>query len=97
MYVAHLNDLMKPELIILVDMIKILIFFWKGEPGQQSNKSFATADQAIKDFEKKFKDKTRNVWASRADFKPVPGKYTLLEMDEEEGGEEETADKVRIF
>ena len=53
-------------------------------------------DAAIADFKKKFKDKTRNDWDKRANFQAVPGKYTLLEMDdEEEGQEEDTKEKVR--
>ena len=39
---------------------------------------------AIKDFEKKFKDKTKNDWKDRDNFKAVAGKYTLLEMDTED-------------
>ena len=50
---------------------------------------FATADPAIKDFEKKFKDKTRNNWANREDFSPKPGKYTLLEMALESDDEDD--------
>lgn len=58
-----------------------------GEPGQNALKGPTTADGAIKDFTKKFKDKTKNNWDDRADFSPVSGKYTLLEMDD--GGEDE--------
>ena len=59
-----------------------------GEGGQNSNKMFGSLDKAEKEFCKKFRDKTRNSWEERADFTPVQGKYTLLEMDDEEGGEE---------
>jgi poly [ADP-ribose] polymerase len=45
-------------------------------------------NKAIQDFEKKFKDKTKNNWADRANFQPVSGKYTLLEMDASGDGEE---------
>lgn len=41
-------------------------------------------DKAIKDFEKKFYDKTRNNWSERETFSAVHGKYTLLEMGDEE-------------
>lgn len=62
-----------------------------GEPGQNALKGpFGTPDNAIKDFEKKFKDKTRNSWGDRAAFKAMPGKYTLLEM----AGDEEDEDDV---
>uniref|UniRef100_A0A0B7A0B7 Poly [ADP-ribose] polymerase n=1 Tax=Arion vulgaris TaxID=1028688 RepID=A0A0B7A0B7_9EUPU len=59
-----------------------------GEPGQSSTKGpFNEPTAAIKDFEKKFKDKTRNNWNERVNFTPVKGKYTLLEMagDEDDG------------
>ena len=56
---------------------------------------FSTPDGAIKDFEKKFKDKTQNKWADRASFKPVAGKYTLLEMAGDDG--EDDVDAVSSF
>jgi poly [ADP-ribose] polymerase 2/3/4 len=57
-----------------------------GENGQsQLGASHTDVNKAIKDFEKKFKDKTKNDWSNRANFKPVSGKYTLIEMD---GGDE---------
>ena len=63
-----------------------------GEPGQNAMKGpFTKIDPATKEFEKKFKDKTRNDWSDRANFTPVPGKYTLIDMGDEEEGEEETA------
>ena len=43
---------------------------------------------AIKAFEKKFKDKTKNAWKDRENFKAVKGKYTLIEMDEEADSQE---------
>ncbi len=53
-----------------------------GERGQNAiSNALANVDQAIKDFEKKFKDKTKNNWADRANFQVASGKYTLLEMD----------------
>lgn len=52
-------------------------------------------DGAIKDFEKKFKDKTRNKWEDRANFTPSPGKYTLIEVEStEEEDVTEAAAKV---
>ncbi|KAK3734446.1 hypothetical protein RRG08_029121 [Elysia crispata] len=59
-----------------------------GEPGQNAMKGpFSDDSAAIKDFEKKFKDKTKNNWSDRANFQAVKGKYTLLEMagDDDEG------------
>jgi len=38
----------------------------------------------VADFKKKFQDKTKNKWEERDSFKAHPGKYTLLEMGEEE-------------
>ena len=43
---------------------------------------FGSADPAVKQFEQKFKDKTRNNWAQRDNFVPSPGKYTLIEVGE---------------
>jgi poly [ADP-ribose] polymerase len=48
-----------------------------GERGQFKNMGPMGIDKAIKDFEKKFKDKTGNEWGSRANFKPKSGKYTV--------------------
>lgn len=59
-----------------------------GETGQSSNKLYPSLESAEKEFCKKFKDKTKNSWEERESFTPVKGKYTLLEMDDEEGGEE---------
>ncbi|XP_065065957.1 protein mono-ADP-ribosyltransferase PARP3-like [Rhopilema esculentum] len=52
-----------------------------GEPGSSALKGPFGFEAAKKEFEKKFKDKTRNDWAARDDFQPVKGKYTLIEMD----------------
>ena len=60
-----------------------------GEPGQHAMKGpFGSVDAAAKEFCKKFKDKTRNDWEEREKFCPVPGKYTLLEMDDDDSDEE---------
>ena len=59
-----------------------------GEAGQSSNKRCGTQEAAEREFCKKFKDKTKNSWEERENFTAVKGKYTLLEMDDEEGGEE---------
>jgi len=57
-----------------------------GEPGQNSLKPFGNADQAVKEFEKKFRDKTGNPWGNRDSFKPVNGKYSIVETEDTEGG-----------
>ncbi|KAI1234407.1 Poly [ADP-ribose] polymerase 3, partial [Lamprotornis superbus] len=40
---------------------------------------------AKKDFEKKFREKTKNSWATRENFIAQPGKYTLIEVEREVG------------
>ena len=53
-----------------------------GEVGMNNGlEFFSSAEAAIKSFEKKFKDKTKNDWKSRENFVPHAGKYTLIEMD----------------
>ncbi|XP_078678445.1 protein mono-ADP-ribosyltransferase PARP3-like [Branchiostoma floridae x Branchiostoma belcheri] len=70
-----------------------------GEPGQSALKGPWDLETAKKDFEKKFKDKTKNDWSKRGSFMPVKGKYTLLEMDTEETDEDEqdTAEKIALL
>merc|ERR1719316_1090230 len=46
----------------------------------------ADAAAAIKEFEKKFREKTQNAWANRDSFKPVDGKYHIVETEDAEGG-----------
>ncbi|KAH3881504.1 protein mono-ADP-ribosyltransferase PARP3-like [Dreissena polymorpha] len=55
-----------------------------GEAGANAMKGPIGRDAAVKDFEKKFKDKTRNKWEDRSNFKPSSGKYTLIEMADED-------------
>eukprot|EP01125_Pyxidicula_operculata_P017719 TRINITY_DN623_c0_g1_i1.p1 TRINITY_DN623_c0_g1~~TRINITY_DN623_c0_g1_i1.p1 ORF type:complete len:610 (+),score=201.99 TRINITY_DN623_c0_g1_i1:62-1891(+) len=61
-----------------------------GERGQNTCKGFGSLTAAMKDFEKKFKQKTNNVWADvhadRDSF--VPSKYVLIDMDHEADEEE---------
>lgn len=60
-----------------------------GELGQNNGLEMVSdVNKGIKAFEKKFKDKTRHDWTDRKNFKPSPGKYTLIEMDGG-GGEDE--------
>ena len=64
-----------------------------GENGQNNGlEAHTDAASAIKAFEKKFKDKSSNNWTNRANFTPVKGKYTLIEMDT--GGDEEETTTV---
>ncbi|XP_023258201.1 poly [ADP-ribose] polymerase 3 [Seriola lalandi dorsalis] len=58
-----------------------------GEVGQSKLNTFDKAENAVKDFEKKFKDKTKNNWSDRMTFVSHPGKYTLIEVDGEQDAE----------
>lgn len=53
---------------------------------------------AVKDFEKKFADKTKNKWADHEKFVAKPGKYTLIEMagDDEEDFVDAVSDNALI-
>lgn len=62
----------------------------QGDVGQHKLTEFKKVEDAIKDFEKKFKDKTKNNWSDRENFIPHKGKYTLIEVD----GEQDTEVKV---
>ena len=48
-------------------------------------------NDAVKSFEKKFKDKTKNDWKTRENFVPHSGKYTLIEIDANEAEEPEVS------
>ncbi|CAK6955567.1 protein mono-ADP-ribosyltransferase PARP3 [Scomber scombrus] len=54
-----------------------------GEVGQSKLSTFDKLEAAVKDFEKKFKDKTKNNWSDRMNFVSHSGKYTLIEVDGE--------------
>ncbi|XP_071781970.1 protein mono-ADP-ribosyltransferase PARP3 [Centroberyx gerrardi] len=59
-----------------------------GEVGQSKlSASFDKPENAVKDFEKKFKDKTKNNWSDRMNFVSHSGKYTLIEVDGEQDAE----------
>uniref|UniRef100_A0A3Q0SZ07 Poly [ADP-ribose] polymerase n=1 Tax=Amphilophus citrinellus TaxID=61819 RepID=A0A3Q0SZ07_AMPCI len=67
-----------------------------GEAGQNKlSPPFDKAENAVKDFEKKFKDKTKNNWSDRANFVSHPGKYTLIEVDGEQDAEVKVILKYR--
>lgn len=55
-----------------------LQFFSQGTKGQNKLEGPIDQSKAIKEFEKKFHDKTKNKWSDRKEFKPVKGKYVLL-------------------
>jgi len=62
-----------------------------GEPGQNKLVPCVSAEVAIKDFEKKFREKTCNPWANKNSFKPVNGKYTIVETEDSSGGGQDQA------
>ncbi|XP_045386043.1 protein mono-ADP-ribosyltransferase PARP3 isoform X1 [Lemur catta] len=59
-----------------------------GEMGQTKIKQFQKLEDAKKDFEKKFQEKTKNNWAERDHFVAHPGKYTLIEVQGEDEAQE---------
>jgi poly [ADP-ribose] polymerase len=52
-----------------------------GEDGQNALIGPSDFGKALKAFQGKFKDKTKNAWEERANFKPAAGRYTLIEVD----------------
>lgn len=56
--------------------------------GQSKLSYFDSLDDAKKDFEKKFRDKTKNHWAERDRFVAHPRKYTLIEVQGEDEAQE---------
>lgn len=60
----------------------------QGEVGQSKLSYFVLLEDAKKDFEKKFQDKTKNRWVERDHFVAHPGKYTLIEVQGEDEAQE---------
>uniref|UniRef100_A0A671Q956 Poly [ADP-ribose] polymerase n=1 Tax=Sinocyclocheilus anshuiensis TaxID=1608454 RepID=A0A671Q956_9TELE len=58
-----------------------------GESGRINLAGPSTADVAIKSFEKKFEEKTKNNWSDRENFVSHSGKYTLIEVDGDQDAE----------
>jgi poly [ADP-ribose] polymerase len=52
-----------------------------GEEGQNALLGPSDLGKALKAFQAKFKDKTKNAWEERASFKPAAGRYALIEVD----------------
>ena len=67
-----------------------------GEPGQNAMKGPFSMENAAKEFNKKFSDKTKNKWEKRDNFEPVPGKYTLIEMDDDSSDEEVCYTRMKL-
>jgi len=58
-----------------------------GAEGQNKLENHGgNAADAIKSFQKKFKDKTKNNWSDRDSFVKYTGKYQLVEIDEGDDG-----------
>lgn len=55
--------------------------------GQNNLAGPSNVDAAIKNFEKKFKDKTKNNWSDRDNFVSHAGKYTLIEVEGDQEAE----------
>lgn len=53
-------------------------------------------EAAKKDFEKKFREKTKNSWAARENFIAQPGKYTLIDVQPGSGQEVEATLRVSV-
>ncbi|XP_023791242.1 poly [ADP-ribose] polymerase 3 isoform X2 [Cyanistes caeruleus] len=66
----------------------------QGEAGQFKLMPCASLEAAKKDFEKKFREKTKNSWATRENFIAQPGKYTLIEVQPGAGQEVEAVLRV---
>ena len=69
----------------------------QGESGQTKlHGAFSSMDPAEKEFEKKFSDKTKNKWQNRDNFVPAAGKYTLLDMGDEEDDDDQVCAVVKL-
>lgn len=68
-----------------------------GYGGQTSLNKFSEIEQAVKDFAKSYRDKTRNVWKSPAPFQKFDGKYHPIEVFAgNEDDEEKVAEALKI-
>ena len=91
---VFIDTLSQLLLVCLLNLSSCRYYVWNrwgrvGEPGQNAMKGpFKSIENAAKEFTKKFTDKTKNKWEDRRKFVPVPGKYTLIEMDDDSGDEE---------
>lgn len=56
--------------------------------GRSKISSFTRLEDAKKDFEKKFREKTKNKWAERDRFVAHSSKYTLIEVQGAAKGQE---------
>lgn len=71
-----------------------------GEIGKSALLGDGTLEGATKQFQSKFRDKTKNAWEDRGKFVAKPGKYTLIEIERSaEAAEkaEEVEEKLRVI
>lgn len=86
--IGHNNN--KFYIIQLIETSSGIFYVWNrwgrvGETGSSADKYFGgNIEGAMKEFKKKFRDKTKNSWDDRENFTPHSGKYTLIEMDTQE-------------
>lgn len=68
-----------------------------GEDGQNALIGPSDLGKALKAFQSKFKDKTKNAWEDRASFQPAAGRYSLIEIDRsvDESKAEEIEEKLK--
>jgi len=57
-----------------------------GEGGQHKMTPFPNPEAAIKDFQKKFREKTQNAWDNKDSFKAAKGKYIVVETEDTGAG-----------
>lgn len=54
------------------------IYISQGTEGQSKLEGPISQTDAVKNFQKKFMEKSKNSWNEREQFKAVKGKYTLM-------------------
>lgn len=67
----------------------------QGEAGQNNLAGPSAVDAATKNFEKKFKDKTKNNWSDRDNFVSHSGKYTLIDVDGDQDAEVQASQGIK--
>jgi len=65
-----------------------------GDDGMNKLQPCGTKEAAVKEFTKKFMEKTSNQWASRDSFVKKAGKYTIVETEESGGGDQAPMGKL---
>lgn len=68
-----------------------------GERGQSNLSGPSSLGVAEQEFKKKFRDKTKNAWENRDNFVAHAGKYTMLDMADDDGSEDAAAASVSVL